>query len=222
MAKHEVGFSQLITKKQKLSLFIMFIVFVGLGIIVLTFASYISGLILFLIGMMIPFGMIYSVANKQFTKVIRMEVIDNVPRVNIEYWSKSKVEELPREYFWRHNNKPVPVVDDTGEERKWFDPFTNQRVPAISSGDLYRTLNQESARVLMQNNQSQWSEVAKIGLLGLLALGIGLYLIVVLNKTDEPNMALSETPITAPVIETVPDYVPVGGFTAEQNRLKNE
>ena len=57
----------------------------------------------------------------------------------------------------------------------------------------------------MQSNQNQWSEVAKIGFLGLLALGIGLYLIVVINQDDGSNPAMTDSPIPPPVIESVPD-----------------
>ncbi len=204
MSKHELGFNDLISKKRRLSLGLMGVVFAGLGIVV-TFVSYTSGLLLFLLGMAIPFIMIYSIASKKFSRVVRMEVIDNVPRVNIEFWDKDKVEALPREFFWRYKNKYIPVIDETNGSQNWFDPFTNERVPSISSGDLFRTLNQESARILMQSNQNQWSEVAKIGFLGLLALGIGLYLIVVINQDDGSNPAMTDTPIPPPVIESVPD-----------------
>jgi len=204
MEKHKDSLGSVVKKKKRISMILFALIFQVLGVIIM-FTSYLSGLMIFIFGTFLPVLLVYQLVSKRYSKVIKIELLAGVPRINFEYWDKETVDNLPREYFWRYKNKAIPVIDSTGEAQTWFNPFLKERIPKITSGDLYRTLIQDSARTLFQSTANQWAEVAKIGLFGLMAVGGALYLIMVLNQggvVEGPDSINTPPP---PIIEEVPD-----------------
>ena len=181
MEKHKDSLGSVVKKKKRISMILFALIFQVLGVIIM-FTSYLSGLMIFIFGTFLPVLLVYQLVSKRYSKVIKIELLAGVPRINFEYWDKETVDNLPREYFW---------------------------IPKITSGDLYRTLIQDSARTLFQSTANQWAEVAKIGLFGLMAVGGALYLIMVLNQggvVEGPDSINTPPP---PIIEEVPDNLSI-------------
>ena len=100
MEKHKESLGSVVKKKKRISMILFALIFQVLGVIIM-FTSYLSGLMIFIFGTFLPVLLVYQLVSKRYSKVIKIELLAGVPRINFEYWDKETLDNLPREYFWR-------------------------------------------------------------------------------------------------------------------------
>ena len=85
MEKHKDSLGSVVKKKKRISMILFALIFQVLGVIIM-FTSYLSGLMIFIFGTFLPVLLVYQLVSKRYSKVIKIELLAGVPRINFEYW----------------------------------------------------------------------------------------------------------------------------------------
>ena len=173
------------TKKQKMGIFSLFVIFFTLSIFFYTQST--SAGVIFLLMSFIP-GLVifYKNCKNLLVKVFRIDISNNIPRFLTEYWLKTDVYKLKPDYFWTERGKYIAViVDDNGKLNPVY-PF-DKPLPTVTSGHLQRSLVHKATDVLMKPEKSNLAESIKTGGLMILAGGGALVIISLFSKITDPG-----------------------------------
>ena len=201
--KHNYNFINILSKKELILLLTPAVMFFSLGILAIFYGVFTMGMVLSTLSMAAFFGVYTYICNSRTRKVLRINLVDSVPRFNIEFWKKEDWLRLPRPYFWSYKNKPIPILFDIDGNPTPFDPFKDKPLPTITAGDLKRSLNQDSVAAMFWAKARQLYDTIQVGLYVLLAGG-GLLAIIVLSSS-QGSAYVEPTGVGIPIAPNIPN-----------------
>jgi len=202
LKKHNYNFITILSKKELLLLLTPTTMFFSLGVLSIFYGAFTMGMILAVLSMVVLFAFYTYLCNSRTRKVMRITIVDSIPRFIMEYWRKEDWLKIPRHYFWIYNNKQVPVLLNINGSVSPFDPFLGKPLPVITSGDLKRSLNQDSVAAMFWAKARQLYDTIQVGLYVLLAGG-GLLAIIVLSGS-QGTAYVEPTGVGIPIAPTIP------------------
>lgn len=180
---------KVIFQKKDIPLIIVGIIFFMALFVFYFLQGSILGFVFFLFSLLVLPIYFFVRANKLFKKVIRIDVNHIPPRLHVEYWRKSLVNQLPDNCFWLERGKYTPVIlegvnEKGNKEYKRIDPFINGDT-TITSGQLYRSLVQKATNLLMKPEKSELIKAIETGALFLLTGGGALVIISLFGQINK-------------------------------------
>ena len=183
LKKHNYNFINILKKQELIILGVPTIMFFSLGVLSIVYGAFTLGMILACLSLFGFFAFYTYLCSSRTRKVLRIIIVDSVPRFLTEYWRKEDWLKIPRPYFWLNKNKLLPVMITINGQTHPFDPFQEKPLPTITAGDLKRSLNQDSVGAMFWAKARQWGETIQVGIYGLIAGG-GLLTIIVLSSAQ--------------------------------------